>query len=68
MIATLHDKQNGGGGSSDYFQRPTSGTFKGAVVFDGTSITVLEIDEIPSSIDEGTVEKWVNKSGAQVSL
>ncbi|KAK9473791.1 protein TOS1 [Dipodascopsis tothii] len=37
---------SGGGGSTDYFERPTSGTMKAAVIFDGSSsnIYIAELD------------------------
>lgn len=64
LTTTLHDKQNGGGGTSNYFERPTSGTLKGAVIFEGTTITVVEIDEIPESIDDSTIQGWISNGGS----
>lgn len=64
LTTTLHDKQNGGGGTSNYFERPTSGTSKGAAIFQGTTITVVEIDEIPESIDDSTIQNWISNGGS----
>lgn len=63
LVSTLHDNQNGGGGSSNYFSRPTQGTFKGAAVFTDTTISVVQISEIPSSIDDSLIQSWIDQAG-----
>lgn len=75
MISHLHDGQGnagtsyGGGGSADYFSRPTSGSFKAAVVFDGENISILEVDEdFSSSLSSDVVDGWISQSGSVASL
>lgn len=74
MICHLHDGQgasgnNGGGGSADFFARPTLGSFKAAAVFVGSSIHILEVsDNFGSSLDEATVQKWINQPGSLASI
>ncbi|KAL6945075.1 hypothetical protein ACO0QE_002520 [Hanseniaspora vineae] len=78
LISHIHDGQGkdgssyGGGGSQDYFARPTSGTMKAAVIFDSDStIHIVQLDDsvtFGSSLDDSTVEEWLNKSGASASL
>lgn len=78
MISHLHDGQgssqnsnNGGGGSQDYFERPTSGTFKGVVIFYGDEIHILQVDdetEFGSSLDEETVNAWLNEAGSVATI
>ena len=74
MICHLHDGQGasgntGGGGSADFFARPTLGSFKAAAVFVGSSIHILEVsDNFGSSLDEATVQKWINQSGSLASI
>lgn len=63
MLTTIHGNQDGGASTPNYFPRPTSGTFLGAAIFDGTTITVLTIPEIPSSIDDSTIESWMSQAG-----
>lgn len=78
LISHLHDGQgsdgssNGGGGSQDYFARPTSGSFKGAAIFtsDGT-IHVVQVDDdsdFGSGLDSSTVNSWLKLSGGTASL
>ena len=78
MISHLHDGQgssqnsnNGGGGSQDYFERPTSGTFKGVVIFEGDEIHILQVDdetEFGSSLDEETVNAWLKEAGSVATI
>ncbi|OEJ83073.1 Protein TOS1 [Hanseniaspora osmophila] len=78
LISHIHDGQGkdgssyGGGGSQDYFTRPTSGTMKAAVIFDSdSSIHIVQLDDsvtFGSSLDDSTVEEWLNKSGASATL
>lgn len=53
-----------GGGSSDYFPRPTDGFMKGAVIFDadagGVSINILPSDtDFSKGLDDATVQSWI---------
>ncbi|KAH3902174.1 Tos1p SCDLUD_001989 [Saccharomycodes ludwigii] len=79
LIAHLHDGQgdnggtSGGGGSQDYFVRPTSGTMKVAVIFDSSdsSIHVVQLDssaDFDSSLDASTVSSWLEQSGSTAAL
>lgn len=58
------DGQHGGGGSNDYFDRPTDGTLKAAVIFDGNdggvSITKIgdDVKTFDSDYDIDTVKGW----------
>lgn len=73
-ITHLHDKQGavngyGGGGSQDYFVRPTSGSMKAAVVFTGSQIHVLEVtDSFDATLSAETVEAWVSKPGSIAAI
>ncbi|KAJ3498421.1 hypothetical protein NLG97_g1128 [Lecanicillium saksenae] len=68
--STVHLKN--GGGSSDYFPRPTDGYMKGAVIFDadagGVSIKILPNDtDFSKGLDDATVQSWVTgKAGSTV--
>jgi len=75
LISHLHDGQgsdgtsNGGGGSQDYFTRPTSGSLKAAVIFTDTQIHILEVDvDFDSSLSQETVEGWIQQQGSAASL
>lgn len=75
LISHIHDGQGndgtstGGGGSQDYFERPTDSSMKAAVVFDGEDITLIEIDsDIESSISASLVSKWIAASGSKATL
>lgn len=70
LITHLHDKQGGaGGGSSDYFTRPTSGSLKAAVVFTDSNIHILEVDDsFGSTLSADTVQAWVDQEGTTVTL
>ncbi|CAI5758373.1 unnamed protein product [Candida verbasci] len=78
MISHLHDGQgghdgsnNGGGGSQDYFIRPTSGSFKGVVIFSGSDIHIVQVDDstdFGASLDEDTVQSWINQSGSVATI
>ena len=70
MISHIHDGQGdagtpyGGSGDSDYFDRPTSGTMKAAVIFSSDStITIVKLDDsttFGSSLDADTVNEWLS--------
>lgn len=67
MKATIHDKQgNNGGGPSDYFSRPTSGTMSAAVIFEGESVTLVKLDSFPSDIDD--IDQWTSNAQTKFSL
>ncbi|KAK9379307.1 putative TOS1-like glycosyl hydrolase-domain-containing protein [Kockiozyma suomiensis] len=74
MISTLHDEQGGsGGGSSDYFVRPTDSTMKAAVIFDGSSskVFLVQLDDATDfggSVSADTVADWMSSSATVVSL
>lgn len=76
LICHLHSKQNavngfGGGGSQDWFQRPTSGSMKAAVVFSGDSIQVVQVDDsttFGSSLSSSTISGWTSESGSKASI
>lgn len=77
LISHIHDGQGndgsstGGGGSQDYFTRPTSGSMKGAVIFSGSSISIVQLDDsvdFSSGLDSSTVNGWLETSGTTVSL
>ncbi|RCK67735.1 Protein TOS1 [Candida viswanathii] len=78
LISHLHDGQgassntnNGGGGSQDYFARPTSGSFKGVVIFTSDEIHILQVDDntdFGSSLDEDTVNGWLQESGSVATI
>ncbi|CEP22261.1 TOS1 [Cyberlindnera jadinii] len=77
LISHLHDGQGndgtsyGGGGSQDYFTRPTSGSMKGAVIFSGSSITLVKLDDsttFGSGLSADTVNEWLATEGAVAQL
>lgn len=74
LISHLHDGQGndgssqGGGGSQDYFARPTSGSMKAAVIFTGDEIHVMEVDDFEEDLSSSTVSKWILKSGSKAQL
>lgn len=70
LITHLHDKQGGaGGGSSDYFARPTSGSMKAAVVFTDSNIHILQVDDaFGSTLSADTVQAWVDQEGTTVTI
>lgn len=75
LITHLHDQQGasgsgyGGGGSADYFSRPTSGSMKAAVVFTGDQVHILEVsDSFDSVLSSDTVQGWIDESGTSVTI
>lgn len=74
LISHLHDGQGndgtstGGGGTQDYFERPTSGSLKAAVIFDGEDVTIVEVDgDFASSLSSSTVQGWIGSSSGSVA-
>ncbi|KAK9384467.1 putative TOS1-like glycosyl hydrolase-domain-containing protein [Lipomyces mesembrius] len=78
LTTTLHTWQGtnnayGGGGSSDYFTRPTDTTMKAAVLFDGNSksIYLLELDsstDFGDSISADLIAQWLSVSATVISI
>lgn len=77
LITHLHDGQGnngnsqGGGGTQDYFTRPTSSSLKAAVIFNGSDKTLHVVkvdDDFDSSLSADVVQKWLNKSGSSARL
>lgn len=61
--------QYGGGGSADYFTRPTSGTLKAAVIFSGdnSEIKIVQLDDstdFASGLNADQVQQWIGKQQA----
>ncbi|EGV64173.1 target of Sbf [Yamadazyma tenuis] len=70
LISHLHsDQGSGGGGSQDYFERPYDSTLKAAVVFDGTDVTIVEVDDdFDEVLSSSTVQGWIDESGSTASI
>ncbi|CAK7895538.1 hypothetical protein CAAN1_05S04038 [[Candida] anglica] len=76
LITHLHDGQGveagnpyGGGGSQDYFARPTSGSLKAAVIFSGEEIHVQIVEEdFDEVLTSDTVAKWLAVPGSLASI
>ncbi|EGW31278.1 uncharacterized protein SPAPADRAFT_61845 [Spathaspora passalidarum NRRL Y-27907] len=78
LISHLHsgqgasqDTNNGGGGSQDYFVRPTSGSLKAAVVFTGSDIHIVQVDDstdFSAGLSADVVNGWVQESGSVASI
>lgn len=78
LTTTLHSWQGtgtqyGGGGSSDYFQRPTSGSMLAAIVFSSETQTI-QIVTLPAGttfdagLSESDVTSWCSTTGASVNI
>lgn len=76
LISHLHTGQGvpagsnyGGGGSQDWFERPTSGSLKAAVVLTGNQIHVLEVsDSFDSVLSSQTVQNWISQPGSHAAV
>ncbi|KAL3235360.1 Protein TOS1 [Nakaseomyces bracarensis] len=69
MITHIHDGQ--GGGTQDYFKRPTDGVFRAVVIFNGSDKTIhlVQVDSAPSSgISNEQVQTWLNQQGSAAVL
>ncbi|GMM38186.1 hypothetical protein DASC09_055250 [Saccharomycopsis crataegensis] len=72
----LHDGQGkdgtryGGGGSSDYFTRPTSDYVTLVAVFDGSDVYLTQVDDFDfdSSLDSSTVSGWLTGTASDAIL
>jgi hypothetical protein len=78
LTTTIHSWQGtgtqfGGGGCSDYFQRPLSGTMKAAIIFTQATKT-LKIVVLDNSVEFGPgladslVTSWCSTAGSQVNI
>ncbi|GMM38964.1 Tos1 protein [Saccharomycopsis crataegensis] len=76
MTNHLHDGQGedgtrwGGGGSSDYFTRPTSSAETFVAVFDGSNVYLKQVSnfDFDSSIDADTVNGWITGTASDAIL
>ncbi|VEU24011.1 DEKNAAC105213 [Brettanomyces naardenensis] len=76
LISHLHDGQGGngaqgGGGSQDYFDRPTDSTMKAAAVFTGGDVYIVELDDstdFSDSLSSGTVNSWISTSASVAQI
>ncbi|SCV03179.1 LAME_0H08350g1_1 [Lachancea meyersii CBS 8951] len=77
LITHLHDGQGnngnsqGGGGTQDYFARPTSSSLKAAVIFNGSDKTLHVVSvsgDFGSSLSASTVQGWLDQSGSVANL
>ncbi|KAK9323436.1 putative TOS1-like glycosyl hydrolase-domain-containing protein [Lipomyces orientalis] len=67
------DNNYGGGGTSDYFARPTDSTMKAAILFDGNSKSVylVELDastDFGDSVTADSIAQWISSSATVVSI
>lgn len=71
LISHLHSGQGsgtaqGGGGSQDYFQRPTSGTVKAAAIFSNGEVHIVILDndtDFSAGLSLETVAQWNSLTG-----
>ncbi|ODV84480.1 hypothetical protein CANARDRAFT_29029 [[Candida] arabinofermentans NRRL YB-2248] len=77
LISHIHDGQgdngssSGGGGSQDYFARPTDSSMKAAAIFNDGEIHIVVLDDdvsFDSDLDSDTVSEWLSASGSTASL
>lgn len=77
LITHVHDGQgdngssSGGGGTQDYFARPTSGTLKAAVIFNSAdeTIHIVEVtDDFDTELSSSTVSAWLSTAGSAAAL
>lgn len=77
LITHIHSGQgsdgtsSGGGGTQDYFERPTSDTMKAAVIFNSSDKTIHIVkvdDDFDSSLSSDVVNSWLKKSGSTAAL
>ncbi|CAI4275511.1 CCN_G0003580.mRNA.1.CDS.1 [Saccharomyces cerevisiae] len=69
LISHIHDGQDGG--TQDYFERPTDGTLKAAVIFNSSdkTIHIIEVDEsFDATLSDDVVDQWLSKSGSSAAL
>lgn len=78
MMAHLHTgqgapdgKNGGGGGSLDYFKRPTDTTIKGAVIFNEKQIHIQILDDntlFDEILSKDTVNQWLGAKGSVAAI
>ncbi|RLV93862.1 Protein TOS1 [Spathaspora sp. JA1] len=78
LISHLHSGQgaaqntnSGGGGSQDYFVRPTSGSLKAAVVFTGSDVYIVQVDDstnFGAGLSADVVNGWIQQPGSVASI
>ena len=79
LISHLHDGQGasseqvntGGGGSQDYFARPTSGSMKAVVIFTSDDIHIVQVDDsidFDTSLTEDQVNAWIEQLGSVATI
>ncbi|QEL60844.1 hypothetical protein CJJ09_002964 [Candidozyma auris] len=75
LIAHLHSGQGsngsgyGGGGSQDYFERPTENSIKAAVIMTGKEIVIKIVDDdFDSVLTADTVDGWLDASGTVAKI
>ncbi|QID84336.1 target of Sbf [Saccharomyces pastorianus] len=69
LISHIHDGQDGG--TQDYFNRPTDGSLKAAVIFNSSdeTIHIIEVDEsFDESLSDDVVDQWLSKAGSSAAL
>ncbi|CAI4055717.1 Tos1p SKDI_02G2720 [Saccharomyces kudriavzevii IFO 1802] len=69
LISHIHNGQDGG--TQDYFDRPTDGTLKAAVIFNSSdkTIHIIEVDEsFDEALSDDVVDQWLSKSGSSAAL
>lgn len=73
LTTTFHSVLGGGGATSNYFERPTSGTLKAAVVFISATkeIQIIELDadvEFDENLAYDVFEDWQQASVSNVNV
>ncbi|ODQ79772.1 hypothetical protein BABINDRAFT_161471 [Babjeviella inositovora NRRL Y-12698] len=79
LISHLHSGQGsngsayGGGGSQDYFARPTSSSMKAVVIFNGSAsqaklVVVDNTFDFATSLTEATVNAWLTEAASSAIL
>lgn len=77
LITHIHSGQgsdgtsSGGGGTQDYFSRPTSGSMKAAVIFNSADETIHIVkvdDDFDASLSSDVVNSWLKTSGSSAAL
>ncbi|GME99214.1 unnamed protein product [Ambrosiozyma monospora] len=74
LICHVHEgsgTSSSGGGSQDYFERPTSGSFKGAAIFENDTLYVVQLDDdtdFSSGLSSSDVSSWADKASSSATL
>lgn len=75
LIAHLHSGQGsngsgyGGGGSQDYFERPTDKSIKAAVILTGKEIVIKIVDDdFDAVLSSNTVDGWLDAQGTVAKI